>query len=101
MTKKEMTDLLLSKVDPDKKAAFVSELKSINGPDELTALLGKYGITMTDDELKALSKNPDDVQELSAAELDLVSGGCCWEGCDTYVCDDDCGCDSHHGSCAD
>ena len=101
MTKKEMIDLLLGKVDPGKKDAFVSELKSVSGPDELMDLLQKYGITLTDDELKALTKKPDDVQELSEAELDLVSGGCCWESCDEYVCDDDCGCDSHHGSCAD
>ena len=75
MTKKEMIDLLLGKVDPGKKDAFVSELKSVSGPDELMDLLQKYGITLTDDELKALTKKPDDVQELSDAELDLVSGG--------------------------
>lgn len=85
MTKKEIVDILLSKVDEDKKEAFAKDLKSADGLAGLTALLDRYGVCLTEEELNAMQTGEDDRRELTEDELDLASGGC--GSCDNY---DDC-----------
>lgn len=82
MTKKEIVDFLLSKVDEDKKEAFAKDLKTADGLAGLTALLDRYGVCLTEEELNAMQTGEDDWQELTEGELDLVSGGC--GSCDNY-----------------
>lgn len=56
-----------------KKEAFVEDLKTIANVEEGLAILKKYGISLTEEELKKLNAK----RELSDDELDDTSGGGC------------------------
>ena len=74
MTRKEKIDLLLSKVEADKKEAFIADLREAKTMEERLEVIKKYGITLTGEEEEAL-KNKEG-NELSDEELDEVAGGC-------------------------
>ena len=75
MSNKERIDYLLTKVSEDKKEAFVDDLKAAANFEAYMDVLKKYGISLSEEELKKLARN----RELSDAELDATSaagGGC-------------------------
>lgn len=78
MTKKEKIELLLAKVKEEQKAAFVAELREAKTLEAKEALLKKYGISLTDEEKKAMKSR---TKELSDEELDQAAGGGadCWD----------------------
>ena len=78
MTKKEKLELLLSKVPEEQKAAFVAELREAKNMEAIEALVKKYGISLTDEEKKAMKSR---TKELSDEELDQAAGGGadCWD----------------------
>ncbi len=79
MTRKEIMDLLLSKVPEEKKDAFVAEIRGAGTKEERNEVLKKYGAVLTAEEAAAVQK---DANELQDEELDLTSGGCtCACGC--------------------
>ena len=82
MTKREKTELLLSKVPEEQKAAFVAELREAKPKEAMQDLLKKYSIRLTDEEKKALCATKN---EISDEELDQAAGGCC-----TWNCENDC-----------
>ena len=73
MSIKEQLDFLLSKVDDDKKAEFLAELKKAVGLDAWITVLQKFGVSLTDEEMQKLQGGS---HELSDDDLDVVSGGC-------------------------
>ena len=74
MTKKEKIDLLLSKLDADKKEAFISEMREAKTKEERNEILGKYGIQLSKEEMESLKKKA--ANEVSDEELDRAAGGC-------------------------
>ncbi len=76
MSNKERIDYLLTKVSEDKREAFVEDLKAAANLDSSLAVLKKYGVSLTEEEMKKLTEK----RELSDEELDATSGGC--ETCD-------------------
>lgn len=76
MSNKERIDYLLTKVSEDKKEAFVEDLKAAANLEDSLAVLKKYGVSLTEEEMKKLTEK----RELSDEELDATSGGC--ETCD-------------------
>ena len=78
MTKKEKMELLLAKVKEEQKAAFVAELREAKTKEAMQDLLKKYGISLTDEEKKAMKSR---TKELSDEELDQAAGGGadCWD----------------------
>lgn len=76
MSSKERIDYLLTKVSEDKREAFVEDLKAAANLDSSLAVLKKYGVSLTEEEMKKLTEK----RELSDEELDATSGGC--ETCD-------------------
>ena len=54
MTRKEKIDLLLSKIEADKKDAFISDLREAKNMEERLEVIKKYGITLTGEEEEAL-----------------------------------------------
>ena len=78
MTKKEKTELLLSKVAEEKKADFVAELREASTKEARQALFAKYSICLSDEEKEALKA---DTNEVSDEELDVAAGGCCSNYC--------------------
>ena len=81
MNDKERIDYLLTKVPEDKKEAFVEDLKGISKLEESLVILKKYGISLTEEEMKKLTAKC----EMSDNELDAASGGC------------ECNCVENHG----
>ena len=81
MSIKEHVDFLLSKVDDDKKAKFLAELKKAVGLDAWITVMQKFGVSLTDEEIQMLQGGS---HELSDDNLDVVSGGCdcAMEGCE-------------------
>ncbi len=73
MTKKEKTELLLSKVAEEKKADFVAELREAATKEARQALFAKYSICLSDEEKEALKAESN---EVSDDELDIAAGGC-------------------------
>ena len=89
MSVKEQLDFLLSKVDDNKKGEFLSEIKKAVGLDAWIAVLQKFGVSLTDEEMQKLQEG---THELSDDDLDVVSGGCDGE-CESYEpCHQDMGC---------
>ena len=76
MSSKERIDYLLTKVSEDKREAFVEDFKAAANLDSSLAVLKKYGVSLTEEEMKKLTEK----RELSDEELDATSGGC--ETCD-------------------
>lgn len=82
MNKKEKIDLLLSKVQEDKKAAFVTELREVKDQPELMELLKKYDIVFSEEEKAVITELSS--KEVSDDELDAAAGGCvtfCFRKC--------------------
>ena len=81
MSVKEQVDFLLSKVDDDKKAEFLAEIKKAVGLDAWITVLQKFGVSLTDEEMQELRGGS---HELSDDDLDVVTGGDggCMDGCD-------------------
>ena len=79
MSVKEQLDFLLSKIDKDKKDEFLVELKKAAGLDGWIAVLKKFGVSLTDEEMQKLQGGS---HEISDDDLDMVSGGGCMDGCD-------------------
>ncbi len=74
MNRKEKLDLLLSKVEEDKKEAFIAELREAKTKAERVAVVKKYGVTLTEEEAQAMKNRAGN--ELSDEELDKAAGGC-------------------------
>ena len=74
MNRKEAVDLILSKVEEDKKEAFVQEIRSAKSKEERMAVIRKYGIALTKEEAEAMKGRKG--SEVSDAELDKAAGGC-------------------------
>ena len=72
MNGKERVDYLLTKVSEDKKEAFVEDLKGVAKLEEGLAVLKKYGISLTEEEMQKLTSK----REMSDEELDAAAGGC-------------------------
>ena len=72
MNGKEQIDYLLTKVPEDKKEAFVEDLKGVANIEEGLSVLKKYGISLTEEEMKKLTAK----REMSDDELDAAAGGC-------------------------
>ena len=81
MNDKERIDYLLTKVPEDKKEAFVEDIKGAAGLEEGLAVLKKYDIALTEEEMQKLTSK----REMSDEELDAASGGCCRD----HECNDD------------
>ena len=79
---KDVIDYLLTKVPEDKKEAFIEELKGISKLEEGLTVLKKYGISLTEEEMKKLTTKC----EMSDDELNAAAGGC-FE-CEGYVCNE-------------
>lgn len=92
MNKKERMDLLLSKIpETEKKKAFVEELRSSKAKKDTKALLEKYGVVVSEEDLKKLHDGV--LEPISDKMLSKVSGGNCGCECDcTYLC-------SYHNQC--
>ena len=74
MNKKEVLDLMLSKVEEDKKEAFVQELREAKTKEDRLEVAKKYNATLTKEEgekVKAAMGNA-----VSDEELDAAAGGC-------------------------
>jgi len=83
MNGKERIDYLLTKVPEDKKEAFVEDLKGVVHLEEGLSVLKKYGISLTEEEMKKLTAKC----EMSDDELDAAAGGDC-EPCKPQECDE-------------
>lgn len=80
MTRKEVGALVLSKVADDKKEEFIVAFRDASGQEEQVELLEKFGVNLTDEEMKAITS-----EELSEEDLDEAAGGCmCF--CDPFLC---------------
>ena len=83
MNGKESIDYLLTQVPEDKKEAFVEDIKGAAGLEEGLAVLKKYDIAMTEEEMQKLTSK----REMSDEELDAAAGGCCSDHvCNDHVC---------------
>ena len=74
MTRKEKIDLLLSKIEADKKDALIADLREAKTGEGRLEAIRKYGIEFTEEEKEAL-KNKEG-NELNDEDLDDVAGGC-------------------------
>lgn len=74
MTKKEKVNLILSKIDADKKEAFISEMREAKTKEERTEIIKKFGIQLTGEEIESIKNKAGN--EVSDEELDQASGGC-------------------------
>ena len=77
MNDKERIDYLLTKVAEDKKEAFVEDLKGISKLEEGLAVLKKYSISLTEEEMQKLTAK----REMFDNELDAAVGGDCKCNC--------------------
>ena len=75
MTRKEAIDLVLSKVDADRKDAFIAELREAKTKEERSGINKKYNIVLSDEESKAFREAMSN--RLSDEDLDAASGGGC------------------------
>ena len=78
MNRKEKMDYILAQVPEEKKEEFVAELRGAETKADKKAVLEKYGIVITKEDVKEITK---DVNELSEDEMDIASGGGCCLGC--------------------
>ena len=88
MTKKEKIDLLLSKLDADKKEAFISEIRKAKTKEERKEIIRKYGVKLSKEEFESIKNTAGN--KISDEELDLAAGGC---SCTCHVnCSAECIC---------
>ena len=73
MNKKEVIELMLSKVKPDKKEAFTAELRAAKTREERAGIAEKYNAALSEEERKALAEA--DSNKLDEEALDQVAGG--------------------------
>ena len=88
MNKKEVMDLMLSKVEESKKEAFIQAFRAAKTNRERLAVAREYGATLTEEEAEKLKGREGNA--VSDAELDGAAGGCdcnCQCGCH---CSTDC-----------
>lgn len=83
MNRKEVLDLLLSRIAEDKKDDLIRDLRNATTRAEKLEAIKKYGIELSEEEIAALKSK--DGNEISDEELDSASGGCT-----LYACN--CGC---------
>ncbi len=81
MTIQEANELVLSKVPEEKKEAFIEAITACKDKAEKTAVLEKFGVQLTADELEAVNAT-----KLRDAELDDAAGGCACCCGDTPCC---------------
>ena len=74
MNKKEIVDLILSKVEESKKEAFIQELREAKTKEERMAVIRKYDVTLTKEEAEKLKGREGNA--VGDAELDKAAGGC-------------------------
>ena len=80
MTRKEIIEKVLARVPEEKKEAFIKEFVESKDKTEKAAVMEKYSIALTTEELKAFRSG-----KLSDEELDEVAGGCncnCGSSCE-------------------
>ena len=82
-----MMDLFLSKLSEEKKKEFMKEIRSVKTRKGIDEILEKYGIAIPEDASRILHKSMH--KEISAEDLENVSGGSCSCYC---VCGCSCGC---------
>ena len=71
MTIQEANELVLAKVPEEKKEAFIEAMSACKSKAEKTAVLEKFDIHLTAEELEAISSS-----KLTDADLDEAAGGC-------------------------
>ena len=78
MTIQEANELVLSKVPEEKKEAFIEAITACGKKADKTAVLEKFSVQLTAEELEAISAN-----KLSDEALDEAAGGCmcCCDEC--------------------
>ena len=74
MTKKEKLDLILSKLDTDKKEAFISEIRQAKTKEERTEIIRKYGVQVSKEDIESIQNMAGN--KVSDEELDQAAGGC-------------------------
>ena len=79
MTKKEIMDLVLTKVPEDQKEAFIEDIRAAKDPEERVAVLEKYGAKLTDEELERIKESGANI--IPDEELDDAAGGCSCKSC--------------------
>ena len=88
MDKKEFMDLMLSRVEADKKEAFIQAFRAAKTDRERFTVAKEYGATLTEEEAEKLKASKGNA--VSDAELDKAAGGCsCQCQCDCH-CSTDC-----------
>ena len=71
MSRKEIMDQMLSKVEEGKKEALIAELREAKTKAERVEIVKKYSAAPTKEEVQALKDNA-----ISDEELDKAAGGC-------------------------
>ena len=74
MTKKEKLDLILSKLDTDKKEAFISEIRQAKTKEERMEIIRKYGVQVSKEDIESIQNMAGN--KVSDEELDQAAGGC-------------------------
>ena len=88
MNRKEVMDLILSRVEADKKEAFIQAFRAAKTNRERLALAREYGATLTEEETEKLKCRKGNA--VSDTELDGAAGGCdCQCQCNCH-CSTDC-----------
>lgn len=88
MNRKEIMDLLLSKVAEDKKEAFIKEFREAKTAEKRLAVAKKYGAALTEEETKTIKAEIGNA--IGDNELDGAAGGCC--NCKGCTCKCNCTC---------
>ena len=76
MTRKEIINQILSRVPEEKKESFIREMTECKDLAEKAAVLEKYGVQLTPEEMEAISAG-----KVTDEELDEAAGGCCQSHC--------------------
>ena len=74
MNKKEIMDLMLSKVEADRKEAFIQAFREAKTNKERLKVAKEYGATLTEEEAEKLKGREGNA--VSDTELDEAAGGC-------------------------
>ncbi len=87
MNKKEIMDLMLSKVEESKKEAFIQAFREAKTIKERLTVAKEYGATLTEEEAEKLKGREGNA--VSDTELDEAAGGCschckCHCSCECY-----------------